>query len=239
LGVRFYGGVAHLLDYLSEGNPDEIPMPQCEADLVAAFNSTSYINSIELKRGALEIETDDDEMDQCQYFFDSTFAKRNPKRIAFLIHKGWMPVRVDKSIRSRPKTYLFARYPSQSCDSANWDFFELQGHRLERIGKIRAAMNDGRSDCHYLKGFLDQADPELSWQATTKNLAKDLFPFAGNLTEHKCSRHICQINHHQGNWFKRKAAVYSQLLVFDDLWAKSHSELFQSMRRFQRGKLLF
>jgi len=234
LGYSFYGGVGHLLDARID---EDLPCPKNASHLCELLRRHSYSTNVEMRSGCLEIQTDDDEMYLCQYFIDSKFIERNPNRVAYLTRDKWLPVRVEKGQKSRPKTFVAARYPSQTCDSAYFEFFEISGTRLERIANILEVMEaQPHSDCYTLKEFLRTVSPELSWKQTIQQfLAKTSDGFKCQST-FKLNKHICEFNHHEKTWSK---PVFSHLVVFDDLWAKTYPALVKSLRRFCDGQILF
>ena len=235
LGGSFYGGFAHLLDARHERS---LPVPQTNKDVAEMLRENSYSTHIGVRAGNFEIETDDDEMYLCQYFFNSKFEERNQNRIKFITTETWLSTSTDSSLNSRPCTFVAARYPCQTSDSIYWDFWKLNGHRLNRIGEIVTRMNEtrGYTDCQSLTDALDDFDRETSWRTAINKLSTSS-RFANKSTVLKCSKHICQLNQHEQTW--RESLVYCQLIVFDDLWAKTHPVMFRSLKRMRHGDILF
>ena len=244
LGGNFYGGFGHLLDArLSES----LPMPRSNKHVIELLKGHSYYTHTRTRAGNFEIETDDDEMYLCQYFFDSKFELANQNRVKFLVTNKWLPNKINQSLNSRPCTYVAARYPSQTCDSIYWDFSKTSGHRLEKIGDIVARMqqSEASTDCRLLKEFLTDVPAETSWKTTVGDLAS-CDRFANKTTKFKCSKHICQLYQHEQTWAfpsplsaSKSKSIYCQLIVFDDLWAKTHPVLFKSLKRMRHGTILF
>ena len=239
LGVEFYGGIGHLLDARLSEN---LPMPNSEKELVALLHKHSYVGAVKMKSGCLEIETDNDEMYLCQYMIESSFAKKYPQRTKFLLRDGWLPTRVKKKdVRSRPKTFIAARYPSQTCDSIYWDFFTVKGSRLETIGDVCTVMQESRfSDCYSLQKFLETVDAQESWKDTIQRLATSN-SFPNKLTTFRCSKHVCELYQHEQIWQfhgDRTRNIFTELVVYDDLWAKSHPLLHKSLGKMKSGAVL-
>ena len=217
---------------------EPLAKPRTNKHVFELIKEHSYSPHVKARAGNFEIETDDDEMDLCQYFFDSKFESANPNRVTFLTTQKWLPTKIDSTLKSRPCTYVAARYPSQTCDSCYWDFWKLSGHRLDRIGEICARMEqtEGQTDCHSLIEFLSTITTDTGWNVVVEGLANDK-RFANESTSLKCEEHICQLNHHEQTWVKNK--VFCQLIVFDDFWAKTHPVIFRSLKRMRHGDILF
>ena len=223
-------------------DPDKATPPLGDDHALAkAIKNNCYCTSIETQFGQLEYMSDDDELDMSYYFFDSEFAKKNPDRVAFLLHRGWLPTEVRPRKDSRPTTHILSRMPTQSCDSNRWDYFKVEGTRLNQIGKVFAAMKANRySDTAEMQKYLEKQPKDQNWALTFAKFVTENATFKDNKTEFQCSPHICELNYHQCNWGKDgKHKVFQQFIVFDDLWAASHPDLFNSMQRFQKEKLLF
>lgn len=237
LGGNFYGGFGHLLDCRAY---EKLEAPKTNAQVVKLLRGHSYSTHVKQKSGNFEIETDDDEMDLSEYFFDLNFAEKNPNRVKFLLHDKWLPNRVGKFPRSRPATFFAARNPSQTCDSNFWDFFKIDGTRLGSIGNIVELIERSFGDCSELKKFLSLFDENTPWKkAIAKLVTSDLF--ANQLTQSKCSAHICQVNLHDRNWKVSSGvkSIFSQLIVYDDLWAKTYPQFVRSLKRMKHGDILF
>jgi len=239
LGGHFYGGFGHLLDARIE---ESLPMPRTNKEVLGLLKSHSYTRRAQTRSGNFQIETDDDEMYLCQYFFDSKFESANQNRIRFVTHKNWLPAKVDLIPKSRPATYIAARYPSQTADSIYWDFWKINGHRLNRIGNIGSRMKEshGYTDCQSLIHFFEDISPEKGWGNVIRQLAGDE-RFANKSTAFKCAKHICQLHQHDQEWNVSTGlvSVYCQLIVFDDLWAKTYPTMWRSLKRMRRGDMLF
>ena len=235
LGGNFYGGFGDLLNARLN---QSLPVPRTNKQVVELLQGHSYSTHVRARAGNFEIETDDDEMYLCQYFFDSKFMRANQNRVKFLTTEKWLPTGVDSTLASRPSTYVAARYPCQTADSIYWDFWKLSGHRLDRIGEIVAKMkqSEGYTDCAALIEFLATVPSNSSWKNVIHNLATDN-RFPNESTTLKCSKHVCQLYHHEQTWAKR--SLYCELIVFDDLWAKTHPVMFRSLKRMRHGDILF
>ena len=242
LGGNFYGGFGDLLDArLSES----LPTPRSNKHVLELLKGHSYCNHARARAGNFEIETDDDEMYLCQYFFDSKFELANQNRVKFLVTDKWLPTKIDPPLKSRPCTYVAARYPCQTCDSSYWDFWKINGHRLDKIGDVVARMrqSEGSTDCRSLIDFLTDVSSETNWKTTIEDLAS-CDCFANETTKFKCSKHICQLYQHEQTWAcpldaSKSVSICCQLIVFDDLWAKTRRVLFRSLKRMRHGDILF
>jgi len=233
LGIQSYGS------YHIFGDPDLTASPPADDQALAnAIEKNCYCTSIETQHGQLEYLSDDDELDMSYYFFDSEFAKNNPDRVKFLLHQGWLPTEIKSNKDSAPATHILSRMPTQTCDSNNWDYFKIEGTRLNEIGKAFETMQANRySDSATMEKFLESQAKDQSWALTIAKFVDAEGSFKDNRSEFQCTPHLCELNLHSHNY--GKSAVFEQFIVFDDLWAASHPDMFQSMLRFKKEKLLF
>ena len=230
LGAGFYG-----LSSMFEGSD---PKPTSLTEVTESLKKRCYYNSIVARDGAIEFLTDDDELDLSYYWFTSEFAAKHPDRVSFLMNDRWLPTNVVENEKSKPTTYLCSRYPGQSCDSANWDLFEIPGTRLEFIANVEPVMEKSKfSDSSELQDFLLKVPGDFSWKQTIEKLVAEKAAFKDNQTEFRCSKHICEMRHHAENWGKNK--LFNHFVVFDDLWAATHPNLTASIRRFKKREMLF
>ena len=236
LGILSYGTADIFGDPESDG-----PAPADARELAKVIKQHCYVRSIRTQDGQLEYQSDDDEFDMSYYFFDSEFARRNPDRVSFLLHRGWLPTEVRPSKDSKPATHILSRMPTQTCDSNQWDYFKVEGTRLNQIGEVFATMKATRfSDSAEMQKYLETQPKDQNWALTFAKFIAENVTFKENKTEFQCSPHICELNHHAFNWGQGgKNKVFNQFIVFDDLWAASYPDLFTSMLRFQKEELLF
>lgn len=159
VGAHFYGLYSL---FREEG---DAALPQSLAEVVSVIKKRCYNGGIVTQGDAIEFYTDDDESHLVYHWFTREFAERNPERVGFLIHDGWLPTDVEDDKDSTPKTFLMSRTPCQTCDSELWDFFAIPGIRLDQIGDVVSVMDQKRGgDSYWLNEFLQKVPAEFSWQ---------------------------------------------------------------------------
>lgn len=232
LGVSSYG-----IDPLFEAMKGR-RAPKTNEELIKFIEQNCYNWNIKSEDGLIEYISDDDELDMSYHFLNSAFVKKNRKRLAFPLHKGWLPRNVNPSKTSQPRTWVVSHMPSQSADSNLWDIFEVKGSRLDQIGEIHSVMknSDATFDSEQLEDFLEHQPKDQRWNVTMVKFLNKNASFKGNLSEFQCSPHICEIYHHCENWGETR--VFQQVIVFDDLWASTHTELFGSFKTLRKNHLL-
>ncbi len=114
------------------------PLPTTIEDAAAALQSC-YQNAIYWEEHAIQVETDDDELDMAYYFLDDVFCEEHPELTSFLLYSeqflpdragpgGWKP---DASIRQR---ILDQRGPANGVGRTY--MVEIDLHQVEALEDI-------------------------------------------------------------------------------------------------------
>ncbi len=209
---------------------------------------------------ALQVLTDDDEIELAYYVFDDHYLEEHPGRAAYLLHDDWrLPTtsgessfeptiptkRIGPPGSGAGATYLafLAFY-----DSGSLTDLDTEGPR--RIDGVRVPD---------LGDYLRRAQPDDEWPRELILLRSQLPPesqsgdefavalaAAGRLPERvvdcategqdpskslvATSDHLVQLSLHIGNWFGDD--VYQQWVVFDDRWAGANRDLAEGILRY-------
>jgi hypothetical protein len=175
IGISVYG-----FESLFEAARDEsLPPPTSDRKLKSYLDEHLYVEGeIKFKPHALQVLTDDDEIELAYYIFDDHFLAEHPGRAAYLLHEGWMlpshggndPYR--PRVAARPvqplgawegETYLafLASYDSSGLS----DLDELGGP--SRIEGVRVPE---------LAEYLGGAAPDEEWPFELKLLRSQICP---------------------------------------------------------------
>ena len=233
LGINSYG-INPLFDAMKKHRP-----PKTEEQLRSFIEKNCYNWGVKTENGMFEFLSDDDELDMSYHFLNSSFASKNQELLKFPLHQGWLPREVRPQKQSKPKTWVVSRMPSSSGDSNLWDIFEVDGVRLDQIGKIHSVIknSDASFDSEDLERFLKDEPKKQNWNVTLIKFLNKSATFDGNRSEFQCSPHLCEVFHHCDDWGKKR--VFQQLIVFDDLWAATNEKLFKSFRTLRKNTILF
>src|SRR6266542_3411355 len=86
MGCRVYG-FGSLFDAIAE---HDLPVPRTPRQLQDTLEQHLYAEGeILCTPHAIQVLTDDDELQMAYYFFDDHFLARHGDRAAFLLHEGW------------------------------------------------------------------------------------------------------------------------------------------------------
>lgn len=64
-------------------------VPHSDTELEIRLDDSLYINEMKFSPHAVQVFTDDDELEMGIYIFDDHYAKRHPERVKFLLHNGF------------------------------------------------------------------------------------------------------------------------------------------------------
>jgi hypothetical protein len=76
---------------------NELLPPRTNAELHQHLEEFLYVNEMAATSHAIQVYTDDDELEMAIYFFDDWYLTRNPAKAAYLAHKDWdLPTEAGK-----------------------------------------------------------------------------------------------------------------------------------------------
>lgn len=86
LGCSVYG-FASLFESLAE---HDLNVPKTMRQLSAILHRYLYVEGeVRTSANAIQVLTDDDELELAYYFFDDTYVAQKPEKAAFLLHEDW------------------------------------------------------------------------------------------------------------------------------------------------------
>lgn len=228
LGQHMYG-FDSLFDAIKQHG---LAVPSDQRELEQQLKTHLYAQGgIACTPEALQVLTNDDELELRYYFIDDSFIKENPSRCAFLVHEGSLPKDGLSSV-SEPCTCLFVHAPEQTIYSQVWDRVVKPGVRLDDLAGTFDAYKAMRNvnAVGVRQELISLASSGASWRdALAVISAKDLGRGSrlANESVLDCSEHICQLHHHAAtiSWGRFQRRLFHQVIVFDDLWAAAHPEL--------------
>jgi uncharacterized protein (TIGR02996 family) len=152
------------------------PPPEDAAGLEACLDRSLYNSlGVECSEHAVQVGTDDDELEMAMYFFDDHFLKKHGKLAAFLLHEDWKLPGGQREGRFRPAeectdllhegkgaTYavFLTFYASDNLDGLEGGY-RIKGVRLPELGRYLETLDPGEMD---------------DWPSELRELRAQLFP---------------------------------------------------------------
>lgn len=173
IGTSVYG-----FDSIFEAARDEnLPLPKSDRKLKSYLEEHLYVEGeIKYKPHALQVLTDDDEIELAYYIFDDHYLAEHPARAAYLLHEDWLlPLTpgerpyvpgietklIDPTVSGTGTTYL-----------AFLNFYDSMNLDLDEGGPIRI---DGVR-LPQLAGYLRESEPDEDWPLELRLLRSQLRP---------------------------------------------------------------
>jgi|GEM_PF-3438400 len=237
-GQKVYGFGA-LFDSIEEYN---IAMPQTNEELGLILEKHIYaeFGPASFDPNWLHVATNDDEWDLRYNLLDDRLIQEKPELFTFLTHEGSLPEDV-REVDSEPCTYLFVHSPIMGCDSQIWDRVVAKGARLDDVEAIIEAYTGEEPEhreCWEAEEvrelLIDKKTDGLTWSELLKQIGEIDYgrKHPENNSEVICSNHICQLHHHAWDYGPNERPTFFQVIVFDDIWAASHSCMLESLRAY-------
>ncbi|MBC8138214.1 MAG: hypothetical protein H8F28_20230 [Fibrella sp.] len=110
VGAEVYG-FASLFTAIAE---HKIPVPRTTRGLAAILRKHLYVEGeILISTHAIQVLTDDDELELAYYFFDDHYLEKEPEKAAYLLHEDWeLPTDTELFVAVRPTTIYGETLPS-------------------------------------------------------------------------------------------------------------------------------
>lgn len=257
LGCDVYG-FASLFEAAQEA---DLRPPTTDRELEAYLAEHLYIEGEMIYMPhALQVLTDDDEIELAYYFFDDDYLGAHPGRATYLLHEDWRLPAGSREVPFTPGLPTKAIVPPGSASGATslafLDFFD--SHNLSDLDTEGPCRIEGVR-VPDLGDYLRSVQPDVDWPAELTLLKSQLSPSAPDGDEFgealrdasrcperifdfvtsdrdpskslvRTSEHLLQLCLHVGNWFGKD--VYHQWIIFDDLWAGVNKDLAEGVLRY-------
>ena len=168
LGCEVYG----LASIFEAARDESLPPPTSDRKLKTYLEEHLYVEGeILFKSHAIQVLTDDDEIELAYYFFDDHYLRDNPGRAAYLLHDDWRLSKISGNDPYQPSFTISEIRPAGNnqgttylaflafYDSLNLTDLDVEGPR--RIEGVRLP-----ELCEYLH----EADPGQDWPFELKLL---------------------------------------------------------------------
>lgn len=257
LGCDVYG-FGSLFEAAQE---EELKAPKSDRALKGYLDEHLYVEGeILFKPHAIQILTDDDELEMAYYIFDDHYVHEYPGRADYLLHDDWRlptssadapfksPVRtkrIGKASKGAGATYvvLITFY-----DSGNLTDIDTEGPREidgVRIPELADYLRQASPDDEWPAELAELRAELLSSGATQNAIAQALKQISGRAdkifdfvtegfdpsrSDINASDHLIQLSFHVGRWFEKD--VYQQWIFFDDQWAAANKDLADGLLRY-------
>ncbi len=238
-------------DFFNEIIEYQIPTPQSHSELINIFlHHLNAKNGITVNSHGVEIRTNDGKFDLRYYFLNNSFLDQNLNKCAFLRHGDILPAGFTPQ-NLEPCTYLYVHAPTRLKNSQKWDEVICPGIKLENFKAAVEAYGSLKNieAKEMLEELTELTESTNNWLDALKAIAnkkRSSCPHGYNWTEGWSSKHIYQLHLDtndgkfagEEDYDSQVRAIYSQVIVFDEVWAATYPHLAKSLQFYASDEKL-